>query len=48
MVAQRGTLTDLAAEISKQTGKNIPYNNLPGLIGRPTTPLAEVVKTALA
>lgn len=23
------TLTDLAAEISKQTGKNIPYNNLP-------------------
>lgn len=83
------TLTDLAAEISKQTGKNIPYNNLPeaeyagvlaslgvpegfaqliagwdvgvtkgdlfddkkvlsGLIGRPTTPLAEVVKTALS
>jgi NAD(P)H dehydrogenase (quinone) len=23
------TLTDLAAEISRQTGKNIPYNNLP-------------------
>ena len=23
------TLTDLAAEISKQTGKNIPYRNLP-------------------
>ena len=23
------TLTDLAAEISKQTGKNIPYKNLP-------------------
>lgn len=23
------TLTDLATEISKQTGKNIPYNNLP-------------------
>jgi NAD(P)H dehydrogenase (quinone) len=23
------TLTELAAEISKQTGKNIPYNNLP-------------------
>jgi len=23
------TLTDLAAEISKQTGKNIPYNNMP-------------------
>ncbi|MEZ5105844.1 MAG: SDR family oxidoreductase [Draconibacterium sp.] len=23
------TLSDLAAEISKQTGKNIPYNNLP-------------------
>jgi NAD(P)H dehydrogenase (quinone) len=23
------TLTDLAAEISKQSGKNIPYNNLP-------------------
>src|SRR5690606_36984725 len=23
------TLQDLAAEISKQTGKNIPYNNLP-------------------
>ena len=79
------TLSDLAAEISKQTGKNIPYNNLPEadfagvlvsvglpegfakiladsdakaskgalytedktlskLIGRKTTPLAEVVK----
>ncbi len=23
------TLSDLAAEISSQTGKNIPYNNLP-------------------
>ncbi len=23
------TLTDLAAEVSRQTGKNIPYNNLP-------------------
>ena len=23
------TLTDLAAEISRQTGKNIPYKNLP-------------------
>jgi NAD(P)H dehydrogenase (quinone) len=83
------TLTDLAAEVSKQTGKNIPYNNLPeadyteilkkiglpeplaqayanmdvsaskndlfddskqlsGLIGRSTTPLAEVVKEILA
>lgn len=82
------TLRDLAAEISKQTGKNIPYNNLPeaeyagvltslglpeaiagaiaswdigasrgdlfddrkvlsNLIGRPTTPLAEIVKAAL-
>lgn len=80
------TLSDLAAEISKQTGKDIPYNNLSEadftaalvriglpepfaqvladsdakaskgalysddktlskLIGRPTTPLAEVVKT---
>lgn len=79
------TLSDLAAEISKQTGKNIPYNNLPEaeyakillsfglpeavatmladsdakvaegslysedktlsqLLGRPTTPFAEVVK----
>ncbi|RYG03821.1 MAG: SDR family oxidoreductase, partial [Chitinophagaceae bacterium] len=26
---QAYTLTDFAAEISKQTGKNIPYNNLP-------------------
>lgn len=83
------TLSDLAAEISKQTGKAIPYNNLPEtayadilksfgipemfavaiaswdtgaskgdlfneshqlskLIGRPTTPLAETVKAALA
>jgi len=83
------TLTDLAAEISRQTGKNIPYNNLPeaeyakiltsfglpegialaiagwdvaaskndlfnnsrqlsALIGRTTTPLATVVKAALA
>lgn len=83
------TLADLAAEISKQTGKTIPYNNLPEtayadilksfglpemfaeaiaswdtgaakgdlfneshqlskLIGRPTTPLAETVKAALA
>lgn len=83
------TLTDLAAEISRQTGKNIPYNNLPeaeyakilmsfglpeglasaiagwdvaaskndlfdnsrqlsALIGRATTPLATVLKTALA
>jgi NAD(P)H dehydrogenase (quinone) len=83
------TLADLAAEISKQTGKTIPYNNLPEtayadilksfglpemfaeaiaswdtgaskgdlfneshqlskLIGRPTTPLAETVKVALA
>ncbi|MBX2914212.1 MAG: SDR family oxidoreductase [Cyclobacteriaceae bacterium] len=83
------TLTNLAAEVSKQTGKNIPYNNLPeaeyaeilkkiglpepmahayasmdvsaskndlfddskqlsGLIGRSTTPLAEVVKETLA
>ncbi|WP_301192691.1 SDR family oxidoreductase [Plebeiibacterium sediminum] len=82
------TLTDLAAEITKQSGKDIPYNNLPEgeyagilkslglpdafadaiaswdtgaskndlyderktlseLIGRPTTPLAEVVKAAL-
>ena len=82
------TLTDLAAEISKQSGKDIPYNNLPEgeyagilkslglpdafadaiaswdtgaskddlydegktlseLIGRPTTPLADVVKAAL-
>lgn len=80
------TLSDLAAEISKQTGKDIPYNNLSEadftaalvgiglpepfaqvladsdakaakgalysddktlskLIGRPTTPLADVVKT---
>ena len=83
------TLADLAAEISRQTGKTIPYNNLPEtayadilksfglpemfaeaiaswdtgaakgdlfneshqlskLIGRPTTPLAETVKAALA
>jgi NAD(P)H dehydrogenase (quinone) len=82
------TLADLAAEISRQTGKNIPYVNLPEadyraalvkaglpealaaayasydvgaskgalfddsrqlsrIIGRPTTPLAEVVKQAL-
>lgn len=82
------TLSDLAAEISKQSGKEIPYQNLPegeyskilksvglpefyadaianwdvsashgdlfdngkqlsNLIGRPTTPLADVVKTAL-
>ena len=82
------TLTDLAAEISRQTGKDIPYKNLPeadyaalltsfglpdglakaiagwdvaasngalfdegrqlsALIGRPTTPLSEVVATAL-
>ena len=83
------TLADLAAEISKQSGKTIPYNNLPEteyakvlksfgipegfadviagwdvgaskgdllddshqlskLIGRPSTPLAETVKVALA
>jgi NAD(P)H dehydrogenase (quinone) len=83
------TLADLAAEISKQTGKAIPYNNLPEteyakilksfgipegfadaiaswdvsaskgdlfdeshqlskLIGKPTTPLAQTVKEALA
>lgn len=83
------TLTELAAEISSQTGKNIPYNNLTEaqyagilksfglpdglaemladsdtgaskgglfddshvlseLIGRPTTPLAEVLADALA
>ncbi|WP_262247175.1 SDR family oxidoreductase [Parapedobacter soli] len=83
------TLKDLAAEISRQTGKDIPYNNLPeaeyakvlesigipeglaqalasfdvgaskgdlfdegkvlsGLIGRPTTSLADAVKKALA
>ncbi len=82
------TLSDLAAEVSKQTGKNLPYNNLPEsayadilekiglpetiataiagwdigaskgdlfddsqqlskLIGRATTPLADVVKNAL-
>lgn len=82
------TLSDLAAEISRQTGKDIPYNNLPEeayaeilkgfglpdffaaaiaswdigaskgdlfddgkqlskLIGRPTTPLADVVAKAL-
>ena len=79
---------DLAAEVSRQTGKTIPYNDLPAatyagilqsfglpegfahvladsdvqagkgalyddsrtlsrLIGRPTTPMAEVVKAAL-
>jgi NAD(P)H dehydrogenase (quinone) len=83
------TLNDLAAELSSQTGKDIPYHNLPeadyagvlksiglpddmalaiagwdigvskgdlfddgkvlsGLIGRPTTTLAEAVKSALA
>lgn len=83
------TLKDLAAEVSRQTGKTIPYKNLPEaeyaailktfgvpegfaaaiagwdvsvskgdlfdgsrqlskLIGRPTTPFAETVKTALA
>lgn len=83
------TLADLAAETSRQTGKELPYNNLSeaeyvevlksldvpegfaqviagwdigvsngdlyddgkvlsGLIGRPTTPLSEVVKRALA
>ncbi|MEY8881742.1 SDR family oxidoreductase [Donghicola sp. XS_ASV15] len=83
------TLTELAAELSKQTGKQIPYVNLPeteyaaaltqaglpegfagalasfdveaskgalysdgktlsGLIGRPTTPLSDVVAAALA
>lgn len=83
------TLTDLAAEVSKQTGKDIPYQNLSeaeyvdvlksldvpegfaqviagwdisvskgdlfenakvlsGLIGRPTTPMANVVKQTLA
>ena len=83
------TLADYAAEIARQTGKNIVYNNLPvgeyakvlesfglpgfvaeaiagwdvsasngdlfndsktlsKLIGRPTTPLSEVVKNALA
>ncbi|MNR06249.1 Quinone oxidoreductase 2 [compost metagenome] len=83
------TLSDLAAEISKQTGKDIPYNNLPEadfagilvsvglpegfakiladsdakaskgalytedktlskLIGRKTTPLAEVVKNFIS
>ena len=83
------TLSDLAAEISKQTGKDIPYNNLPEadfagvlvsvglpkgfakiladsdakaaqgalytddktlskLIGRPTTPLATVVKNFIS
>lgn len=83
------TLSDLAAEISRQTGKDIPYNNLPEaefagvlievgipegfaktlagfdveasrgvlfddgkelsrLIGRPTTPLSDAVKKALA
>lgn len=83
------TLADLAAEVSRQTGKDIPYNDLPEneyverlrslglpgslahaiagwdasaakgdlfddshtlsrLIGRPTTPLADTVKAALA
>lgn len=83
------TLADLAAEVSKQTGKDIPYQNLSeaeyvdvlksldvpegfaqviagwdisvskgdlfenakvlsGLIGRPTTPMANVVKQTLA
>jgi len=83
------TLAELAAEISKQTGKTIPYNNLPEtayadilksfglpemfaeaianwdtgaskgdlfnesrqlskLTGKPTTPMAETVKAALA
>ncbi len=83
------TLADLAAEVSKQTGKDIPYKNLSeaeyvdvlksldvpegfaqviagwdigvskgdlfdnakvlsGLIGRPTTPMADVVKQTLA
>jgi len=83
------TLTELAAEISRQTGKTIPYKNLPEteygnilktfdvpeafayaiagwdtgaskgdlfesgkqlskLIGKPTTPLAEVIKLTLA
>jgi NAD(P)H dehydrogenase (quinone) len=83
------TLADIAAEVSRQTGKTIPYNDLPGdvyqgilqsiglpagfaallvdvdqkagdgwladrsgslrqLIGRPTTPLAEAVRAALA
>ena len=82
------TLTDLAAEVSRQTGKDVPYKNLPEteyaemlkgfglpeegakaiagfdtgaakndlfddskqlsrLIGRPTTPLAQVVKDIL-
>lgn len=82
------TLTELAAEISKQTGKDIPYSNLPeekyaeilasiglpagiskaianwdvsaskgdlfddgkvlsGILGHPTTPLADVVKKVL-
>lgn len=82
------TLTELAAEVSRQTGKNLPYNNLPqaeykavlvqvglpepiaelladsdaaaakgalfddskvlsGLIGRPTTPIADAVAVAL-
>ena len=83
------TLAEMAAEVSKQTGKTIPYNSLPAdtyagilqgfglpadfsavladsdvqaskghlhdtsktlsrLIGRPTTPMAETVKAALA
>lgn len=83
------TLADIAAEVSRQTGKDIPYNNLPGdvyqgilesfglpagfaatlvdvdlkadggwladksgtlskLLGRPTTPLADAVRAALA
>jgi len=83
------TLADLAAEVSRQTGRNIPYRDLPQaeyaailkqaglpdgiaealagwdidasndalldntgqvskLIGRPTTPLAESVRAAIA
>ncbi len=83
------TLTEMAAEVSRQTGKTIPYNSLPAetyagilhgfglpadfaavladsdvqaskghlyddsktlsrLIGRPTTPMAQTVKAALA
>lgn len=86
---QAYTLTEFATEISKQTGKNIPYNNLPEadfaqiligvglpesfanllansdvkasegalysedkalskLIGRPTTPLATVIKNFIS
>ncbi|MBQ2259936.1 MAG: SDR family oxidoreductase [Loktanella sp.] len=83
------TLADIAAEVSRQTGKDIPYNNLPGdvyqgilesfglpagfasvlvdvdvkagggwladtsgtlrnLLGRPTVPMSEAVRAALA